>query len=313
MKKFISLLCVALLVCTLFGCKPENEYSETRLLMDTVCTIKAGGENAQMAVADAFLMIEKIAAKTDYFSEYSDVLKINRASSGEVIYVGEHTANILSTALSVAEKSGGAFDITIAPIKDLWDFGSGEHEPPPPDSIKSALQCVGYNGIIFDRENNTVTKTNSDIKIDLGGAAKGYASDRAAEVLKRSGVDYAIIDLGGNIYTFGDNPDRKGGEWSVGIQKPFGKNGELSQTVEIDEGAVVTAGSYRRFFEWNGKKYHHILDPETGYPTDSGIQSATVICSSGLIADCLSTACMVLGEEQGRELCGEFLARLIAE
>ncbi len=313
MKKLISVLCIVLLIFTLYGCKRQNEYSATKLLMDTVCTIRAGGENARAAVDDAFLTIEKIAAKTDYFSEYSDVLKINRAKKGEVIPVGEHTANILSVALAIAEKSDGAFDITIAPVKDLWDFGSGDHEPPAQNDIKSALQYVGYNGIIFDRENKTVTKTDADIKIDLGGAAKGYAADRAAEVLKAQGVDYAVIDLGGNIYAFGANPDKKSGEWSVGIQKAFGKNGELSQTVEIDEGAVVTAGSYRRYFEWNNKKYHHILDPKTGYPTDSGIDSATVICSSGLIADCLSTACMVLGEEQGRALCDEFPARLIAE
>lgn len=312
MKRFISVICI-FGILLLSGCARRNEYSETKLLMDTVCTIRAGGENARMAVADAFLTIEKIAAKTDYFSEYSDVLNINRAKAGEEISVSEHTANILSVALKVSEKSNGAFDVTIAPIKDLWDFGSGDHEPPSESLINNSLQYVGYNGIIFDSENRTVTKTRDDIKIDLGGAVKGYASDRAAEVMKASGAEYAIIDLGGNVYVFGKNPDKRDGGWSVGIQKPFGKNGELSGTVETEEGAVVTAGSYHRYFEWNGKRYHHILNPKTGYPSDSGISSATVVCSSGLIADCLSTACMVLGEERGRQLCDKFGAELIAK
>lgn len=313
MKKFISVLCIALLVLSLYGCKSKSEYSETKLLMDTVCTIRAGGNAADAAVCDAFSVIQEVADATDYFSESSDVSKINRANAYEKISVGTHTANILEASLHVYEMSDGAFDITVAPLKDLWRFDLGSHEPPTQNEIDSMLQYVGCSGIIFDKEQQTVVKLKSDIKIDLGGAAKGYASDCAANALKSRGVDYALIDLGGNIYAFGENPDNKKGVWSIGIQKPFGKNGELLQTVEISDGAVVTAGSYRRFFEWDGKSYHHILDPKTGFPTDSGINGATVICSSGLVGDCLSTACMVLGEEQGKILCDKFEARLITE
>lgn len=310
MKKLSLIFIVVLL---LGGCSAsKNEHSETQLMLDTVCTIRAGGENAESAVCAAFAKIAEIEALTDYYSETSEVSAINHAEVGESIPLSEDVAKILTAAMEVSRKSDGAFDITIAPVKDLWKFSDSSHEPPSQDEISAAMQQVGYRNLLVDTTGKTLTKT-ADCKIDLGGAAKGYAADCAAEVLKQHNCEYAVIDLGGNVYVFGSNPSRRSDEWLIGIQKPFSENGSYSQTVALSEGAVVTAGSYQRYFEWNGKLYHHILDPKCGYPSDSGISGASIKADNALYADCLSTACMVLGEEKGKILADQFNAELITE
>lgn len=310
MKKLSLIFIVVLL---LGGCSAsKNEYSETQLMLDTVCTIRAGGENAESAVCAAFDRIAEIEALTDYYSETSEVSAINRAKVGENVPLSDDVAKILTAAMEVSRKSDGAFDITIAPVKDLWKFSDGTHEPPSQAEISAAMQQVGYHNLLVDTTGRTLTKT-ADCKIDLGGAAKGYAADCAAEVLKQHNCEYAVIDLGGNVYVFGSNPSRRSDEWLIGIQKPFSENGSYSQTVALSEGAVVTAGSYQRYFEWNGKLYHHILDPKCGYPSDSGISGASIKADNALYADCLSTACMVLGEEKGKILADQFNAELITE
>ena len=298
------------------GCAPTrggDEYSETRLLMDTVCTINAGGGNARAAVAAAFSRIEEIDAAVSYFSDSSEVSAINRAGAGESVAVGEDTFKIIKTALEVSERTGGAFDMTTAPLKDLWRFADGAHEPPSQEDIDAVLPLVDYSRLTLDDNTMSVVKSEDGVKIDLGGAAKGYAADCAAETLRQNGAAYALLDLGGNVYAFGKNPDRRSGDWLVGIQKPFSDSGEYSQTVTLGEGAVVTSGNYQRYFEWDGKLYHHILDPRSGSPADSGILSASIVSESALLADCLSTACMVLGEADGRAAAESFGVRLITE
>lgn len=313
MRIFTAIL---LVVCTMCSCAPiknSDEYSETKLLMDTVCTIKAGGAAAQTAVKAAFDRIEEIDAEVSYFSDTSDVTAVNSASSGEAVAVGAHTIEIIKTALAVSKASEGAFDITVAPLKDLWNFQGGSHEPPAKGEIDALLPLTDYSQLTIDETARTVTKALAAAKIDLGGAAKGYAADCAAEVLKQNGAEWALIDLGGNVCVFGKNPARTDGRWIIGIQKPFKSGGEYAQTVTLSEGAVVTSGNYQRYFEWDGQLYHHILNPMTGYPSDSGISGASIVSDSALLADCLSTACMVIGEERGKELAESFGAELITE
>lgn len=309
MKRFLTAALAVLMLC---GCSfrgKSYEYSDTRFLMDTVCTIRAGGDEAQAAVCAAFERIEEIAAAVDYYSDTSEVSAINRAKAGETVPIGSDTKKILAAALDISEKSNGAFDITMAPLKDLWRFSDGDHEPPEQAELDAALAHVGYKKISLT--DGTVTKSDSETKIDLGGAAKGYAADCAAEVLRSYNVSYVLIDLGGNIYALGNNPSRSDGSWLIGLQKPFGQSSEYFKTVTIPDGAVVTSGTYQRFFEWNGALYHHILDPKTGCPANSGISSASIISDSALLADCLSTACMVLGRERGEALAAEYGAELI--
>ena len=316
MKKCI--ICFSLvLVVILCGCavslKPISEYSGSELIMDTICTVKIGGDNAQEISKAVFDRISEISEKTDYFSETSEVSKINLADANVPIKLSNDVFNIIKMSLEISRRSEGAFDITLAPIKDLWDISGGAHKPPPDGEIEKALSAVGYEKLILNEETKTLTKLSDDVRIDLGGAAKGYAADCAANVLREHQAAYAIIDLGGNIYAFGKNPSRSDGKWLIGIQKPFGKNGEYAQTILIDEGAVVTAGTYQRYFEWDGERYHHIMDSKTGAPSDSGVSSASITSHSALLADCVSTACVVLGEENGRALADELLCGLIIE
>ena len=311
MKHFLPFLC---LIFLLTGCqKPIDEASDTRFLMDTVCTIVAGGGNANGALQEAFDAVKEIQDAVNRFDENSTVARFNRAKAGEAVALDRHTASILKTALAVSKASGGAFDITIAPASSLWDFHAENPIPPSEESMKQVLALIGYDKLILDTDKSTLTKTQDGVAIDLGGAAKGYAADYAAEVLRQAGLDYALLNFGGNVYVFGKNPNRKDGSWQVGIQKPFADSGRYSRTISIAEGAVVTSGIYQRNFTYDDKLYHHILDPKTGYPTDGALAGVTIQADSALLADCLSTACLVLGEEQGKAVATSFDTLLYAE
>lgn len=315
---FILMLNVIIVILPLGGCAavhkgmPE-EYSDTRFMFDTVCTICADGNDPKSAVETAFEKIADIEKQVSYFSDTSDVAAVNRAAAGENVPLGEDAFEILKTALDVSIASGGAFDVTVAPLNDLWNFKGGDHEPPTDAEIAKTMENIGFDKLMLDKDKRTVTKTADGVRIDLGGAAKGYAADAAAEELRRGGAGCAVIDLGGNIRIIGKNPKRDSADWVIGIQKPFADNGEYSQTVTIDDGTVVTSGVYQRYFTWDGVMYHHILNPETGRPAESGLSGASIVSDSSLLADCLSTACMVLGEEKGRELAENFGARLVVE
>lgn len=299
--------------CILCSCNfSGNAYEETQFLMDTVCTMRAGGsEDDKEAVQAAFKEIQKIQAATDFYREDSTVGRFNRASAGTTVMLDEDTAEILATALEVGEASRGAFAVTIAPVQQLWPF-HGEEDPkcPTKEGLVEALQLVDQGLIQFDYKEKTLTKTKDGVAIDLGGAAKGYAADRAVAILKEKGVDYALLDLGGNIYVFGKNPSRKDGTWTIGIQTPFATGGEYEKTVTLNEGAVVTSGTYQRFVTIEGKEYHHILDPATGYPAEKGLTGVTIVAPSALLADCLSTACLVLGEEEGKLLAENYQTQI---
>ncbi len=314
MKRYTICL-LAILTVLLCGCKGypicREEENQTKLMMDTVCTIRAGGKSAREAVSAAFARIEEIASAVDYFSETSDVTRINMAEANQGVKVCQDVVNIIDKALEISEASGGAFDITVAHFKDLWDISGGAHKPPAEREIERLLETVSYNQVLIDKEVVMVTKKKKDTKIDLGGAAKGYAADCAVEVLKQLGAEYGIVDLGGNITVFGKNPDRADGRWNVGIQKPFGNYGEIATTVSIEEGAAVTAGTYQRYFEWDGEIYHHIIDPKTGCPSDSGTDSASIVAESALLADCLATACVVMSREEAEKLVNSYGAKLI--
>ena len=218
--------------------------------------------------------------------------------------VNPETVELLNTALNIAAKSNGAFDPTVMPLVTLWDVQNRTF-PPSVADIKDKLNYVNYNNIIISQ--NTVT-AQGGAQLDLGGIAKGFIADRIKEYLKVNGITSGVINLGGNTLLIGD---KNGSDFTAGLQKPFGKNGELSATLELTDKTAVTSGIYQRYFEADGKIYHHIIDPYTGYPCDNGIASVTVITESSCIADGLSTACLNLGIEKGIELAKQYGAELI--
>ncbi|MBE6820863.1 MAG: FAD:protein FMN transferase [Ruminococcaceae bacterium] len=201
----------------------------------------------------------------------------------------------------VCQKSGGAFDYTLGRVSDLWNFGG---TPSIPDGAKltEALSHSGYEKIILSDGNITLTDKNA--VVDFGASGKGIALDEVRDYLDTADVTRAVISVGGSVLLYGDD------DFTVGIKNPFGNSGYAAK-LTIKECCVSTSGSYEQSFESGGKKYHHILNPETGYPAESGVVSATVISDSGLLSDALSTACFVLGIDKGFDLAEEFGAQVI--
>lgn len=306
MKKFKNILTIIFIIVFFSGLiysyyKEEKEFRQTEFLFDTTCTISASGKDVKNVCQKAFSEVEEIHKLTNFYSDNSDVSKINKAKENEIIIIDKRTMDILEVSLEICEKSGGNFDITIAPLSTLWDFKSKKPKIPTETDIFNAKKQVDFKNIVLDKENLTVKKLDEKTKIDLGAVAKGYASDKAVEIFKKHNIS-AVIDLGGNVSCTGKNLKPKNGLWKIGLQTPFKATGSYEKTVELEEGTVVTSGTYQRYFELNEKNYHHLIDPKTGYPKEADYNAVTVVGKSSLLSDCLSTACFILGKDEGEKL-----------
>ncbi len=311
-KLIFLILIILSLVCGLWYKNGDGkEHSRTEFLLNTECTVTAYGKDANEAVSAAFDEIARIHSLTDFYNELSEVSKINSAKAGESVTVDKAVTDILSVALEICEASNGAFDITIAPLSHLWDFGGNNQTPPNDALITQAKDTVNHKNILIDTQKLTVKKNKSETKIDLGGAAKGYAADRAIDILKKYNISGAVVDLGGNVSCFGKNPKNRSREWRIGVQVPFSPTGEYGEIITLADGSVVTSGTYQRNFEYKGTLYHHILNPFTGYPANQTYDSVTIIADNALLADCLSTACFVLGENSGTILAEKYNAQIL--
>ncbi len=296
------LLC-ALVCCLLLGCRAEAAHSAAGIACDTVVTVTA---YAPQHVVDGTMRVcaeyEAMLSKT---VEGSDVWNLNHAG-GEPVEVHPETAALLKLAVEIGESSGGAFDVTIAPVSALWDFTADEPTVPDPGDLADAASRVDYRNIVID--GNRVTLQNG-AQIDLGGIAKGYIADRVAGYLKEQGVTSACINMGGNVVTIGTKPD--GSLWTIGIRDPNGTPEQSREVLRLGSAAVVTSGNYERFFLLDGVRYHHILDPKTGMPVSNGLASVTIVGARSDLCDALSTACFVLGEEGSRALLERYDVRAI--
>lgn len=278
MKKFALIMSAAMLI-TLSACKPSYNNSSTRILMDTVVNISAEAEYS--VVAEAMELCEAYEKLFSATLPESEISLLNKNGSYEV---SADTLRLIKSANAYSASTNGMFDITIGAVSSLWDFSRGFI---PEDSVVTeALATVGYKNISFS--GNTVNLNGS--VIDLGGCAKGFIADKIYDLLKERGVENAVINLGGNLYLMGDFAD-------VGIKNPF-EDGNIA-TLRVKNTSVVTAGTYERAFTANGKTYHHILNPKTGYPAETDLASVTVICESSLKADILSTSLVVMGFNAG--------------
>lgn len=305
-KKAILLSILAIILLMVFiiygtgktgGSNAMDDHVEesTIIAMDTVMTIKAYGSNAFQGIAAATEEIYRLENLLSTTKEGSEVYRINHAN-GEAVQVSDETTYLIKEAINISSQTGGALDITIYPIVKCWGFTGDEFRVPEDSEIQVLLNDVGYDRVVCS---DGFVKLAKGQMIDLGAVAKGYAADRVKLKLSEAGVENAIINLGGNVLTMGTKPD--GEKWSVGIKNPFSTS-ELTGAVSIDAKAVVTSGNYERYFEKEGKRYWHILDPQTGYPADAGVVSVTIVTDSSFLADALSTAVYVMGPEKTREL-----------
>jgi thiamine biosynthesis lipoprotein len=233
--------------------------------------------------------------------EDSDLGRINAAAGAQAVAVHPDTMKTLKRALRFAELSGGAFDPTVGPLVKLWNIGSGNERIPGEDEIARALALINWRDVVVDEDAGTVLLARPGMSLDLGAIAKGYAADEAAGIIAASGIERALIDLGGNILIHGAKED--GSPWRVGIQNPEAGRGAYIGVAEVaGNKTLVTSGVYERFFESGGRRYHHILSTLTGYPVESGLLSVTVISDNSMNADALSTSLFALGYEKGLAL-----------
>ena len=295
MKRVILVLtALCLMACCVAAEGGTEKQSAVGFYFDTVVTLTAYVTDASvldqaLAECDRY---EKLLSKT---VEGSDVWNINHAQ-GAPVQVSDETIEILNCALQVGQMSGGAFDITIAPVSALWDFTSGAAVLPDAEAIQRAAALVDYTQVRI--EGNTVTLP-AGMQIDLGGVAKGYIADGVKHYMEGLGVKSAILSFGGNIVAIGLKPD--GSVWRVGIQDIDQPTGNYMLVSVNRGGSTVTSGIYERGFDLDGVRYHHILDPDTGYPVQNELASVTIFSESSMWGDALATAAFALGREKGAE------------
>ena len=217
------------------------------------------------------------------------------SGTADTWHISEDLASLLSQGLSITRESDGAFDIAIAPLTSLWDFTAEDPKVPDDAAIQKALPLCSSDGVTIDDQD--ITLPSDDIQFDVGAIAKGYIADRMKDLLVKKGVNSAIINLGGNVLCIGSKPD--GTPFKVGIQKPFADRNETEAVMDITGKSVVSSGIYERCFKQGGKLYHHILNPQTGYPYENGLISVTIISDQSVDGDALSTTCFALGLEDG--------------
>lgn len=305
MRKIISIILTGCLLVGLSACSnvqsDEEQAPSSRefFAMNTYISLTAYGNQAENALAQAQKRIEELENLWSVTEENSDIFAVNH-SGGQTVSVSEETAELISFALEMAEKTEGALDPTIYPVLTAWGFTTDSKQVPSAKRITELLQNVGYRRIQLEGSSLTVPE---GMELDLGAVGKGYTADLVTEVLREYGVESAIISLGGNIQAVGSRPD--GSEWRIGIRAPW--EDENLGVLEVSDAAVVTSGGYENYFEdEEGTIYWHIIDPETGYPAHSGLQAVTIIGDEGRMADALSTALFVMGTEQAEEYWREY-------
>lgn len=265
--------------------------SQEIFAMDTYMTVTAYGDNAQKGVTDAIAEIQRLDNLLSIGKEDSEISKLNKSGCAAV---SDDTAVMVTKALDLYKSTGGAFDITVLPLMELWGFTTQEYYVPTEDEIQSTLQRVGADKLTWDESTKTLTLGDKQ-EIDLGGIAKGFTSSRIMEIFKKDGVTCGMVSLGGNVHLLGTKQD--GSAWRVGIQDPNNTDDMLG-VLEANDCAVITSGAYERNFEKDGVTYHHIIDPATGKPSNSGLTSVTIVSKDGTLADGLSTSLFVMGKDK---------------
>lgn len=297
-KKICTILFVSFLFSiVLFSCK-KIENPRTELIFGTVCSLNAFDDGTKILYDKLF---ERLHVLDELFSTTnpdSEIEKINASAGIQPVEVSPEVIALLKISLSFARLTDGYFDPTIGPIVKLWGINTDHARVPSQHEIDNALNLVNWNNVTID--GNSVYLQQKGMRLDLGGIVKGYAADVLTGLLSENNVKRAIIDLGGNVYVFGTKKDKT--PWHVGIKNPNAPEGEPKIILSLKEASVVTSGVYERFFIQDGIRYHHIINPKTGYPVNNGLTSVSIICKSSTTADALSTSLFILGEEKGGEL-----------
>lgn len=319
MKKWTWLLVCILLIGSLAACGgPKKEVSKKQdqketlplskkdFLMGTVVSLKIYNAGKQDAMDASYKKIRELAAEitTNDDGKNSEIDKINANSGKKPVKVTKNMFFLIERAIFYSKNSDGGFDLAIGPLTNLWRIGFPDARKPSQAEIDNRLPLVNYKDVQLNEANQTVYLKRKGMALDLGAIAKGYIADEVAKVMKAHGVNSAIVDLGGNIFVIGHNPDGK--KWNVGIQDPFSPRGSIIGKLETEEMSIVTSGIYERHLEVDGKDYHHLLDPKTGYPFDNNIAGVSIISKKSIDGDGLSTVTFSKGIQGGLAYLKQF-------
>jgi thiamine biosynthesis lipoprotein len=308
----VCVLCSVFYVLILSGCTEKNKmYKESRVLMDTFCTITVvspSKEDAGGAIEAGFAEIKKLETLLNYFSDDSEITAVNRSAGNKPVKVSRETMDMMKKTIDISRLTNGVFDPTIAPVVSLWNFSKDMSNTSIPSGsrINDAAALVDYKKIKMDYDKFEIFLEEKNMELDLGGIAKGYAADKAVDAIKSKGIKAALVAVAGDIRGFGLNVS--GNSWRVGIQNPRPEAEsdkpweDIFASLYLENMAISTSGDYQRYFIKDGRRFHHILDPETGFPAESDLISVSVIAPEGYVADGLSTAVFVLGLEKGLSL-----------
>ena len=306
----VAVLCI--IVCTgiaLQGCninvltkKEDVKISKSQMCFGTVMTITLYGEEKETitVIDEAFEELNRLEMIFSAKQKDSELYRLNETAFNEPVAVSNELYEVISKALKFNKKSSGALDISIGNIVSLWAIGTDDERIPNDEELADYLDMDGCSYIFMDDSKRSVEYKDARVKLDLGAIAKGYAADAIKTfILNKNENAYGILNFGGNIMTIGEKPN--GSDWNIAITDPVEPEGTFA-TIGIKDKCVVTSGNYERYFEKDGVRYHHIIDAKTGYPARSGVLSVSVIGDSSVDCDALSTACFVLGVEEGLKL-----------
>ena len=302
-----SLIAIILCAVIVFGIvsydfiSGKSSCEKTSVAMGTVVTVKLFGFGAKNDLDKIETEINGLENSVlSWRKEGSDVYRINKGS-GTQVSVSPDTVKIIGQCIDISDDCGGVFDITIGNITKLWDFGGNNQRLPSDDEIKTALGSVGYKNVSISGNAVQIKKGQS---LDLGAVGKGFVCDKIKELLDKGRTKSAVVSVGGSLLIYGNRT------FSVGIVNPDNDKQSMG-TLKLKDTCVSTSGNYEKYFEQDGKRYHHILNAKTGYPATSEFKSVTVVCESGLISDALSTVCYIAGYRKSIEILKKFDAEAV--
>lgn len=298
---FVKKVTISILICLLAfgsmaGCSTseENCAESTVFLMDTVITQKWYGENAQKTCDEIEAALTDLEKRISIYIEDSEIAKINAAAGKEYVSVSDDVYEMISRVKDLSEQSGGIFDLTIAPLVLLWDITGDNPHVPQQEKIDEALTKIDYRKVLLNEEDKSVMLEDEGMLLDMGGSAKGMAASEMRSIAEENQVN-GYLSIGGNMLVIGKKPD--GTDFKIGLRDPNGDANDYFGTVAIDGYTMATSSPVERYFEEDGKIYHHILNPFTGYPGETDLLSVTVISEDGLLADTLSTTIFLKGSD----------------
>ncbi|HJB23037.1 MAG TPA: FAD:protein FMN transferase [Candidatus Jeotgalibaca pullicola] len=302
-RLFLALILIAVVLTGCGGNKTEKlrkqAYENTEFLMGTYVTLRIFNEGKEETLEKGFALVRDLADKITGETMDSEISAINEAAGEHPVAVSEEVYELLKIADEYSDEVGGQFNYAIGSITNLWRIGFDDARKPSQEEIDQALQSIDFTRVEFNDEDHSVFLPDENMELDLGAIAKGYMTDQVHELFLEEGITSAIIDLGGNVFVMGGSPSRDGEVWNVGIQDPLAERGESIGSTQQTDRSIVTSGIYERYIEVDGQVYHHLMNPNTGYPFDNEIAGISIISEKSIDGDALSTLVFGLGLEAG--------------